>query len=188
MAALLCSVGFAEDFSFAEGMYPADAFNSRFITGGFWSCGECRTGGFGEVGIAIVDEGKSSLVLRNSITFGGYGMTVRENNGLEFGEAVIGDKLMIGGVTDCLLFKIRSYGFMGAGIGFWGSEDCGFAEGAPLFELSFGGGFELQYAESNAFVIEFGGRCEGPVGKYKARYLDCTNSSPLLTIGFRMLK
>ncbi|MBQ0166208.1 MAG: hypothetical protein KBT02_03760 [Treponema sp.] len=179
LVALMCSVGFAEDMSFAEG---------TFVSGGFWSCEGNRSGGFGEFGFALVEESKNGFVLRDCITLGGYGNTVTDSNGMKFGEGIIGDKLMIGGVTDCSLFKVRSYGFMGAGIGLWGDETYGFAEGAPMLELSFGGGFEFQYAASTAFVIEFGGRCEGPVGSEKDRYQAYTNSSPLLTIGFRTLQ
>lgn len=175
LVALMCSVGFAEN---------AENVNSRFFSGGFWSCGGNRSGGCGEWGMSLVDE-TSGFVLRDCISLSGFGNNITESNNLKFGEGIIGDKLMIGGMTDCQLFKVRSYGFMGVGIGLWGDEEHGFNSGAPLLDISFGGGFEFQYSAETAFVIEFGGHTEGPVGSEKENYQDYTNSSPILTIGFR---
>lgn len=186
MVALLCSVGFAEGFNFAENAYPSADYNSRLISGGFWSCGDERSGGFGEFGWALVDETKNNFVLRDCFTVGGWGHQVIEHN-VDFGELQVGNKFMIGGVYDCGFVKVRSYGFLGAGIGFIGGTNIRFFSGAPMVEINGGGGFEIQYCANNAFVIEFGGRCEEPIGSKRSEYKAYTNSSPVLTIGYRTL-
>lgn len=186
LAALMCNVGFAEGVSFAEGKYPTADFKSHVITGGFWDSWGERSGGFGEIGIRLMEEDESHFVFRDCITLGGYGHDAYGKTD-EFGELVIGNKVILGGMADCILFKVRGYSFFGTGISFWGSPDVDFASGAPLLELTFGGGFEFQYAASSAFVIEFGGRFENPAGKERKAFRAYTNSSPLLTIGCRTL-
>lgn len=183
--ALLCSVGFADEYSSVKNI-DSVKFNSQLVSGGFWSCGGGRSGGFGEFGFRLVDENINHFVLRDSITIGGYGSNLISNS-MDFGELQIGNKIIIGGMTNCGTFCIRSYGFTGIYLGLWSDNSIHFAKGAPLIEINFGGGFELQYSINNAFVIEFGGRVEAPVGKLKNEFNTYTNSSPLLTIGYRTM-
>lgn len=185
LAALMCSVGFADEYASAKDNDSVN-FNNQFISGGFWSCGNERSGGFGEFAFRLVDENINHFVLRDCITVGGYGSNLIKN-GMDFGELQIGNKVIVGGMTNCNTFCIRSYGFAGIGFGIWKDEENKFASGAPLLELNFGGGFEFQYSKNNAFVIEFGGRTEAPVGKRKNEFTAYTNSSPLLTIGYRTM-
>lgn len=185
LVAFLCNAGFADEYTSAKNNDSTN-FNNKFISGGFWSCGNERSGGFGELGFRLVDENLNHFVLRECITLGGYGSNLLKS-GLDFGELQIGSKIIIGGMTNSNLFCIRSYGFAGIGFGIWGDKENSFASGSPLLELNFGGGFEFQYSQENAFVIEFGGRTEAPVGKIKNQFSPYTNSSPVLTIGYRSL-
>lgn len=173
----MCSVGFAEDFDFAN----------KVTSGGFWSCGNERSGGFGEVGFRLTNENKNNFVLRDCITFAGYGNNLKGTRTLSFGEFQIGDKLIIGGMTGNNLFRVRTYGFLNVGLGFWKAEGHGFFGGNPLLEIGGGGGFEFQYTRDCAFVVEFGGRNEAPVGKGSSKFKDYTNASPVLTIGYRTM-
>lgn len=184
LVALLCSVGFADEMVSVKN--DLVDFATKKIGGGFWSCAPERSGGYGEFGWALTDEAKKEFVLRDCFTFGGYGHKVIERS-VDFGELQIGNKFMIGGVYNCGSAKIRSYGFVGTGVGFIGGSGIRFFHGAPMIEVNGGGGFEIQYSPNNAFVIEFGGRCEEPVGKKRAEYKAYTNSSPVLTIGYRTL-
>lgn len=181
----MCNVGFADEYTSVNG-HESSSFNNKFISGGFWSCGGERSGGFGELGFRLVDENLNHFVLRECITLGGYGSNLIKN-GMDFGELQIGNKIIIGGMTNCNFFCIRSYGFAGIGFGIWGDTENSFASGSLLLEFNFGGGFEFQYSQKNAFVIEFGGRTEAPVGKRKNQFSPYTNSSPVLTIGYRTL-
>lgn len=175
--ALMCSAGFAEDFDFAN----------RFSTGGFWSCGNERSGGFGEVGISLVNENRHNFVVRDCVTFAGYGYNLFNQTLPSFGEFQIGDKFIIGGMTGSNLFRVRTYGFFSVGLGFWKGGEHNFTSGNPLLDIGGGGGFEFQYTRDCAFVVEFGGRNEAPVGRGRSKYKDYTNASPMLTIGYRTL-
>lgn len=187
LVAFMCSFGFADEIESAEKQFSENSFGYRFVSGGFWNCGGERSGGFGEFGISLADEKSKHLVLRDCITVGGYGCNVSEKDGIKYSELQICDKFIIGGVYNTGISKIRSYAFVNCGIGFWGDVTNKFASGSPLLEIGGGGGFEYQFAPKSAFVIEYGGRCEGPVGKRKADFEVYTNSSPVLTIGYRSL-
>lgn len=190
LVALMCSYGFAETTDSAEKNIATENATSDFdykkIGGGFWSCAPERSGGFGEFGWCLSDESKKGFVLRDCFTVGGYGHKVIKSS-VDFGELQIGNRLTLGGVYDGGNFKVRSYGFFGAGVGIIGGEGIRFFHGAPMFEVNGGGGFEFQFTKNSAFVIEYGGRCEMPVGRKAAQYSAYTNSSPILTIGYRAL-
>lgn len=187
LVALMSCVGFAEEKDFANMEYPTAKFGTKITNGGFYNCGGNRSGGFGEFGFSLIDENKNHIVLRECITVGGYGNAVGEKS-MDISELQIGDKLIFGGMYDGFLFKVRSYGFLNVGIGLWSDSENKFASGSPLLEIGGGGGFEFQYSSTSAFVIEFGGRSEAPVGKEKGRFDAYTNSSPTLTIGFRCMR
>lgn len=178
----MCSFGFAE-----EADESTNSFGFRKIGGGFWNCSTERSGGYGEFGWAFTDEDVKNFVLRDCFTVGGYGHNVIKSN-IDFGELQVGNKFILGGVYDCKNFKVRSYGFVGTGIGIIGGTGVKFFKGAPMVEVNGGGGFEFQYSKNSAFVIEYGGRCEMPVGNKRASFTPYTNSSPLFTIGYRTLK
>ena len=62
LVAIICSVGFAEDKLSGEETFANG--NYRFVSGGFWSCGQNFCGGFGEFGINLLPTEKS-FVLRD---------------------------------------------------------------------------------------------------------------------------
>ena len=63
LVAMICSVGFAEEAGVTDG--PASAkFDYRTVSGGFWSCGQDFSGGFGEFGLNLLPQEKF-LVLRD---------------------------------------------------------------------------------------------------------------------------
>jgi len=177
LVAVICCVGFAEENASANMKY-------RFASGGFWTCGSDFCGGFGEFGINILPTEKH-FVLRDCIYVQGSGGYLAKNAGLEFGGLEIGDKLILGGRTNCPGFIVRGYGFTSIGLGFFSCEGHSFGSKPLLINLGFGGGFEFQYAKYSAFVVEFGGLNRLLVGGSKEGFQDYSKSSPTLTIGFR---
>ena len=178
LVAVICSVGFAEEFSSADVQY-------RTTGGGFWSCGKDYTGGFGEFGVNLLSEEKV-FVLRDCVFLQGEGGYLANNSELGFGGLEIGNKLIIGGRYNCTGFIVRTYGFIGVSLEAFSCENHRFFSMPLMINLNFGGGFEFQYSPHSSFVIEFGGLNRFFVG-------DNTNfniesypiSSPSLTIGFR---
>ena len=182
LVAFLCSIGFAQDFSSAN-------MNYRFVSGGFWSCGQDFCGGFGEFGMNCLPEEKV-FVMRDSIFIQGEGGTLRKSsashpNPLEYGELQVGDKLILGGRTNCNGFIIRSYGFISGALGLFSCAGHSFGKMPWMINLAFGGGFEFQFHQNSAFVIEFGGVNRILVGGDKSDFEGYSRSSPALTIGFR---
>ena len=55
-----------------------------------------------------------------------------------------------------------------------------------MIKLSFGGGFEFQFAENTAFSIEFGGMSRFLTEKNTSKFGDFSKSTPVLTIGYRI--
>jgi len=182
LVAFLCSVGFAQDFSSAN-------MNYRFVSGGFWSCGQDFSGGFGEFSINCLPEEKI-FVMRNCFFLQGEGGTLRKSSSahpdpLEFGGAQIGNKLILGGRTNCMGFIVRCYGFTSVSIGLFSCTGYRFFSLPLMINLAFGGGFEFQYSASSAFVIEFGGVNRILAGGDKSNFEGYSFSTPALTIGFR---
>ena len=175
LVAGICFGGFAEENDSAENTY-------RFTNGGFWSCGQDFSGGFGEFGINLLRNEKI-LVLRNCIYCMGSGGKLTES-GLDTGGFEVGDRFIIGGRTDNNGFTFRSYGYFGGGVQFYRCQNHNLFD-APIIALNFGGGFEFQYCKNCAFVIEFGGVNRFLTGDYKNTFTDFSRSSPALTIGFR---
>ena len=178
LVAVICSVGFAEEFSSADVKY-------RTTGGGFWSCGKDYTGGFGEFGVNLLSEEKN-FVLRDCIFVQGEGGYLAGNNELGFGSTEIGDKLIIGGRYNNIGFIVRTYGFIGVSLGIFSCENHPFFSMPLMINLNFGGGFEFQYSPHSSFVIEFGGLNRFFVGdKTSFNIRSYPISSPSLTIGFR---
>ena len=190
LVAIICSVGFAEDKLSGEETFANG--NYRFVSGGFWSCGQNFCGGFGEFGINLLPTEKS-FVLRDCIFVQGEGGALRNSSSanpdpLEYGALCLGDKLIIGGRTNGNGFVVRSYGFTGLSFGFISCKESRFFSDPYMLNLSFGGGFEFQYMASTAFVIEFGGLNRFLLGKEKASFGGYAKTDPVLTIGYRTLR
>ena len=161
----------------------------RFVSGGFWSCGQDFCSGFGELGINCLPEEKV-FVMRDTIFIQGEGGTLRKSsaahpNPLEYGELQVGDKLILGGRTNGNGFIVRSYGFISGSLGLFSCSGHPFGKMPWMINLAFGGGFEFQFCQNSAFVIEFGGVNRILVGGNKSGFEGYSRSSPVLTIGFR---
>ena len=187
LVAVICSVGFAEEI---KNENSAAKIQYRTTSGGFWSCGPDFSGGFGEFGINLLPK-ENHLVLRDCIFFQGEGGYLAKNDGLEFGVFQVGDKLIIGGRSDCPGFIVRSYGFTGFSMGFISCKGHTFGKPPYVLNLSYGGGFEFQYIRSLAFVVEFGGVnriLAGLDDDSRKVFKDYSKSSSTLTIGFRSFR
>lgn len=179
LVALMCMSGFAEEISSS-----ADV-TYKTTTGGFFFTNKDTSGGFGEFGIKLCDEA-NGFVLRNCIFFEGFGTDLPHD--ISYGAAGIGDKLIIGGRTNGLGFIVRSYGYIGGSFDLYKGGSHEFFDSPYLCSFNMGGGFEFQYTTENAFVVEFGGICRGPVGAGKDSFTDYAVSGPSLTIGFRSFR
>ncbi|MBO4533145.1 MAG: hypothetical protein J5726_05545 [Treponema sp.] len=173
LVAIFCSVGFAEGSKSADIKY-------RFTNGGFWTSGQDFCGGFGEFGINCLPEEKN-FVFRNHIFCQGDG-------GKSFGEFQVGDKLIFGGRVNGEGFITRTYCFTAGGFGLISCPGYKVSETPFLVHITFGAGFEFQYCQETAFVVEFGGDNRLLVGKNKQALKDFSRSSPVLTIGFRSMR
>ena len=178
LVAGICCAGFAEEKEAANVSY-------RITNGGFWSCGQDFSGGFGEFGINILPQEKI-LVLRDCIYVAGTGGTLTPS-GLDTGGLEVGDKLIIGGRSNCAGFIVRSYGYVSGGVKFYKCEGHDFVS-SPMVDIGFGGGFEFQYIAGCAFVVEFGGQNRILTGEYKDTFKDYSRSGPVLSIGFRSFR
>ncbi len=167
---------------------PASAkFNYRIVSGGFWCCGQDFSGGFGEFGVNLLPQEKN-FVLRDCIYVLGEGGELDRDNQLNYGAFEMGDKLIMGGRVNCSDLIVRSYGFTACAIGMFSCEGHRFFTAPFMINLSFGGGFEFQFAKNTAFVIEFGGLNRFLAGNEKRDFEHFSKSSPLLTIGYRTLR
>lgn len=178
LVAGFCCAGFADEKDSANVTY-------RTTSGGFWSCGQDFSGGFGEFGINLLPQ-ENILVLRDCIYVMGTGGELT-SSGLDSGGLEVGDKLIMGGRSNCPGFIIRSYGYISGGAKFYKCAGHKFID-APMIDIGFGGGFEFQYLEGCAFVIEFGGQNRWLTGKYKNEFKDYSRSNPVLSFGFRTFK
>lgn len=178
LVAGFCCVGFADVKDSADVTY-------RTTSGGFWSCGQDFSGGFGEFGINLLPE-ENIFVLRDCIYVMGTGGELTAS-GLDAGGLEVGDKLLIGGRSNCAGFIVRSYGYVSGGVKFYKCEGHKIID-SPMVDIGFGGGFEFQYMEGCAFVLEFGGQNRLLTGKYKNEFKDYSRSNPVLSIGFRTFR
>ena len=190
LVAIICSVGFAEENLSGEKTFANG--NYRFVSGGFWTCGQDFCGGFGEFGFNLLAHEKSFL-LRDCIFIQGEGGSLRRSNAanpepLDYGALTVGDKVLIGGRSDGIGFAVRSYGFTGASMSLFSCKNCSFFSQPMMLNILFGGGFEFQYSTNTAFVIEFGGINRLLLGKNKNDFEGYAKTNPVLTIGFRTLK
>ena len=170
---------FGADFAQSEDLVK-DSY--RITSGGFWSCTQNLSGGFGEFGINLLPK-ENYFVLRDCIFVMGQGGVLFDDT-LDFGALEIGDKLIFGGRYNCSSFVVRSYGYMSWSVKFYSCLEHKLFS-APIISLGFGGGFELQYIQNTAFVLEFGDSNNFLTGKYREKFKLFSNSSPTLTIGFR---
>ena len=186
LVAMICSVGFAEEAGVTDG--PASAkFDYRTVSGGFWSCGQDFSGGFGEFGVNLLPEEKI-LVLRDCIYVQGEGGTLSQENKLDFGGLEIGNKLIVGGRVNCSDFAVRNYGFTSLSFGMFSCKNHDFTSQPFMLNLSFGGGFEFQFVKHTAFVVEFGGCNRYFVGEKSEDVKDLSKSAHVLTIGYRTFR
>lgn len=182
--AIYCAAGFAEENASAE-------FNYRITSGGFWSCGQDFSGGFGEFGLNLLPVEKN-FVLRDCIFLQGEGGTLRKSSAghpdaLKYNALFAGDKLIIGGRMNATDFIIRGYGFCSGAFGLFGCSEHNFLDQPFMVNLTFGGGFEFQYHKRSAFVIEYGGLNRILAGTDLTFFEDYSKSSASLTIGFRSI-
>ena len=80
MAAIICSVGFAE----SKDKTDFTKFNYRTVTGGYLSCGRDSSDGGGEFGINLLPQ-ENLFVLRNSIFVQGGGGNLKSTEQLNYG-------------------------------------------------------------------------------------------------------
>lgn len=186
LVAIICSVGFAEETGVIAGAAPAN-FNYRTVSGGFWSCGQDFSGGFGEFGINLLPQEKI-LVLRDCIYVQGEGGTLSKKNELDFGGLEIGNKFIIGGRVNGSDFVVRNYGFTSLSFGMFSCKNHDFTSQPFMLNLSFGGGFEFQFVRHSAFVIEFGGTNRFFAGENSDEVKDFAKSAHVLTIGYRTFR
>lgn len=183
LAAVLCGFVVAEEkvnTALAANNSSSANIQYRITNGGFWSCGQDFSGGFGEFGINLLPK-ENFLVLRDCIYVQGLGGNRSVNSEQDFGGLEIGDKLIIGGRTNGEGFIVRTYGFTSVAAGFYSYEGHKFGSFPLMLNLTFGGGFEFQYVKHTALVLEFGGVNRlFPEGFSK--------SSSVLTIGFRSFR
>ena len=186
LVAGFCSVGFAQEET--KGFSSAD-FNYKTTSGGFWIWEENCNGGAGEFGINLLKEEKN-FVLRNCFFVQGEGGSgnLTTDRFVDFGGIEIGDKLLIGGRTNCNGFIVRSYGFAGAAFGLLAWDDHKFFSQPFLLSAKFGGGFEFQYQKNMAFVVEYGAVERFLIGKPSGALSDFAKCTPSLTIGYRSFK
>ncbi len=167
---------------------PASAkFDYRTVSGGFWSCGQDFSGGFGEFGVNLLPAEKI-LVLRDCIYVQGEGGTLSQENKLDFGGLEIGNKLIVGGRVNCSDFAVRNYGFTSLSFGMFSCKNHDFTSQPFMLNLSFGGGFEFQFVKNTAFVVEFGGCNRFFVGEKSEDVKDLSKSAHVLTIGYRTFR
>ncbi len=184
LLAIYCFAGFAEENDSAN-------INYRITSGGFWSCGQDFSGGFGEFGVNLLPV-ENFFVLRDCIFVQGEGGTLRKCStehpqALEYGSLQVGNKLILGGRVNATGFIVRSYGFCSGAFGLFSCSEHNFFSQPFMVNLTFGGGFEFQYHKRSAFVIEFGGLNRILAGADSAFFEDYSKSSASLTIGFRSI-
>ncbi len=159
-------------------------FKRGFASGGFWTVQDNLCGGYGELNIPIVESDKG-FMLRNAIKFGGFGSYFDTETRDVCGGFSIGDKFLIGERYDVRPFAIRSYGSVGCEFGMFFDDDHMFSNSPCMIAVDFGGGFEFQFTQKSAFVLEYGGKCSFVVGDNKESYSAFSHGGPILSIGYR---
>jgi hypothetical protein len=183
LAAGFCCSGFADE----QTDLPSSAdFSYKTTSGGFFIWEDKITGGSGEFGFRLISE-KNNYVLRNCIFIQSEGGALFNKTDSFYGLEA-GDKIIFGGCFKRNDFAVRAYGFGGASFCLFKTETCRFFEGPYLMSIKFGGGFEFQFCQSMAFVVEFGGTSRFLLGNQNSELNDFSKHSPVLTIGYRTLK
>ena len=183
LVAIFCFAGFAEE---AREKTSAK-YNYRIVSGGFWSCGQDFSGGFGEFSVNLLPR-ENFFVLRDCIFVQGEGGYLGSEKQLDFGGLEIGDKLIFGGRVDCSDYIVRSYGYAGCAFGMFSCEGHEFSSAPFMINLNYGGGFEFQFVRHTAFVVEFGGVKRFLAGGEKKGFEVFSKSTPVLTIGYRTFR
>lgn len=169
-----------------ENKTDSTEFKSGISVSGLWHMDRIRSGGSMEVGFPLYT---GKLLMNDYITLNGYGG--RMGTEMAFGEMSIGNKFRLGGRYilknyDRTLFIIIPYGFVNAEFGLVGTEGKNFFRSPFLADIGGGGGFELQFMESQSFCIEYGGGGFFPVGYDSGSYTEALSSGyASLSIGYR---
>ena len=186
LVAGFCCAGFAEE---ASKEFVSANVNYKTTSGGFWIWEENCNGGAGEFGINLLKQ-ENNIMLRNCIFVQGEGGSgnLESNRFVDFGGIEIGDRILFGGRANCNGFIVRSYGYAGGAFGLLGWENHKFWTKPFLISVKFGGGFEFQYLENLAFVVEFGAGERFLVGSPEGALSNFAKCTPSLTIGYRSFK
>lgn len=161
-------------------------FKSGISVSGLWHMDSIRSGGSVEIGFPLHT---GNLVINDYITLNGYGG--RTETGTSFGEMSVGNKFRLGG--RCVLINngstvliIIPYGFVNAEFGFVGIDNKNVFNSPFLTDIGGGGGFEMQFMESQSFFIEYGGGGIFPAGYDSEKYTEVLSSGyASLSVGYR---
>jgi len=137
--------------------------------------------GYGEWSFPVFS--KNNFFIRDNISIGGFGGAT--SNNIDYGGCEIGNHLLFGGIYDLETFSVKTYGFFGAEYALFSAPDHLLLSPSGLLGTITGGGFELQYSENNAFVVEYGGKYRYVVGKDHKKYSKFNTINPVLMLGFR---
>ena len=186
LVAGICSVGFAQEDT---NEYSSAEFQYRTTSGGFWIWEENCIGGAGEFGFNLLKQ-ENNFVLRNCILVQGEGGSgnLTTDRFVDFGGIEIGDRFIIGGRANCNGFIVRSYGYVGGFFGLFSWVDHKFYKPPFLLTAKFGGGFEFQYTQDMAFVLEYGAVERFLIGQPSGALSNFSKCTPSLTIGYRSFK
>ena len=146
----------AMTLSAEEVRYP----NQGISVGGGAVLQSQKSGGGSEVGFRLF--GGEAWAFRSTISAAGFGTHTADPMGVLH----LGTKFSIGGF---LTENFKSYGYLGGGLGLFGSETSEPA-GALSWDVSGGGGVEFFGSGSFAFFAEFGGGWSFLAGENAASY------------------
>lgn len=167
--AVICCSGFAFEKS------------NRISSGGFWVLEGNLGQGYGEWSFPVFS--KNDFFIRSNVTIGGFGGAV--GSAIDYAGCEIGSNFHYGTQYDLGTFNVRTYGLIGVDFALFTSETHKFFSPSGLLGSTIGGGFEFQYTEKNAFVLEYGGKYRYVVGKDYKQYKAYNNINPVLMLGFR---
>jgi len=170
--ALLCSIGFAKEFS------------NGISSGGFFVLDSNYGEGFGEWSFPILKTEKNFMI-RDNIFVGGFGGTT-DGKAMGIGGFTVGNKIIYGSIYDNSdVFAVKTYGLLEIDVSMFGTENHPVFSPSVILGSTFGGGFEFQYDERNSFVVEFGGKYRYVIGENMASYSHLNGINPVIMLGFR---
>lgn len=167
--AVICFSGFAFDKG------------NGISSGGFWAMEGNLGQGYGEWSFPVFS--KNDFFVRDNVTIGGFGGAA--DNNINYGGCEIGNNVLFGGVYDLETFKVKAYGFFGVDYALFTSENHKLLSPSGLLGTVMGGGFEFQYSENNAFVVEYGGKYRCVIGKNRKEFSGFNSINPVLMLGYR---